>query len=331
MLLWMLLGAGPPADTVVDVDSAAVGVVEPVFEDAYAKSLAAVERAVVVASSDPHAGFDQLSAALPEVMGHMPLLAVDPAAKRVVLEGELALARAALVCDEPTAALASMSRVLFMLSMDGRLHDFSVERFGPRIAELYERRLTAIEAGDSGRVLVECTDASQVYIDGRQVARTLVCSRGVTLGVGEHWVWIAGEEQADGPLFHDLVVIAESGSVTRIVAPSPPPTPPPPAPTLVDGPASAPFEPEPAGALRLAPRWTEVSMIALSLGQGAIAASLLSTSPCEPGAQTSGRCPAVDPRDVGVAVATLGACLLVTSAVLLAVDEHRQKTRRRSR
>lgn len=295
-------------------------------EEGYLRALAVLKQATVEVNNARDPELDELERALDEIREFAPLLAADRRGRRAQIFAELALARVAVERGQNTRAEAIMARILQGLELSGELEDFPVDVLGPELEQLYALELQSLRAAERGRLMVRCARPCRVFVDEREVAQELVTGPGVELTVGEHRVWIAAAEDADAaePL-RSTVDIARAGERYPVrFGGSEPPAPgvsgPPGPPASVDAPSD-----------RVAPRWSEIGLVSLGVVTTGAGAALWAVDGSCPGGGDSGdfaTCPQLLETDAaGISMVVAGSAVLLTGAVMLAIDERRARRR----
>lgn len=291
---------------------------------AYARALAALDEAMIVANTDPEHGIVLLDRALAALHQFAPMLAADPPARSRRSLAHLALARAKLSLGDEQGAEDSIDAALRELG-DVEL---PLDALGPTLARRVEARRNTLAERGEGRVRVTCRSPCEVWIDEHDAAAALQPD-GLALLAGSHRAWIEDDagtvEQREFEVRAGLEVELQHPSDASPVAVSVP------APQLHE---DAPRSNRVASARpRVVPRWGELLGVGVGLAAIAGGAALWGIdSTCPGGASPSDieACPSLyDTRSVGITTLALGSALLVGSIVLLAVDERR--VRRASR
>lgn len=296
--------------------------VEPDVNDdvAYARALAALDEAVIVASTDPEQGIVLLNRALETLHQFAPVLATDRTARSRRSLAHLALARAKLSLGDEQGAEASVDATLREL---GDL-ELSIEALGPTLGRLVEARRTTLEGLGQGRVRVVCATPCRAWIDEHD-ADAALGPEGLVVWAGTHRAWI---EDPRGQLDRQRREFeVRSGESIELHYPSVAPPP-----ELAVPPERSDARPIDHRPRRLAPRWAELLGAGLGLAGLASGAALWAIdSTCPGGASPRDveACPSLyDTRGVGIASVALGSALVVTSVVLLTVDERRVRRAR---
>ncbi|EDM79973.1 hypothetical protein PPSIR1_23066 [Plesiocystis pacifica SIR-1] len=293
----------------------------------YERSLAAVQAATFATNTEPERGAIQLEVALRALLDHSPRLSSDQEGQRLQLLGELALARVALLRGEELRAATIMDRLLTIAELSGSRGEFDEETIGPRLSQLLRER-RAEDLGAWTRLRVHCSGPCAVFVDGRAVKLERVAGDGVPLSVGEHVLWI---EEGTRPRREWLEVDSSGELLERSTGASVEPPPP----SLAAGTLELPPASMPAGPTRgedrtkaILPRWLEIAGVVTGAGLGGASASLLVLDGrCVGGGSPSGpnACANLHQTQAGgVALAAAGATTLLTSAILLAIDERRR-------
>ncbi len=292
--------------------------------DAYAKAVTAVEQGMVEINTDPSNGVAALRAALTKLHDFAPQLANDPAALELRTTAELALARALLASGDPDAAAAAIDAALEGLAGAA----LPVDHLGPSLGALVEERQRALAARGQARLRVACSRPCQVYIDERESAADQTA--GISLPLGEHRVWIEGDESE--PLRTTLTLGDPDARLTLaypelIDAEAPPPS--------VDGhePRRGPASPLATQSRpRTAPRWAEITSLVLggaALAAGGVLWALDSKCPGGVDPTNIAACPELyNTRVAGITLVSAGAAAALTGGVMLVVDETQLGDRR---
>lgn len=286
--------------------------VDKARRNAVVEDLLAAEAA---ATEHPETAEPALRRALRAFTEIAPLVADDDYAQSARTYAQLALARTRLVAGDRLAAIKALDAAL----RTARGAPLPVTQFGPSLGALYDERVAALAQHEAATLEVRCTAACRVLVD------ELPFEPG-PLPAGHHRVWIESEHPGLPVLRREIdptpgQVVTLDYDEAPAPAPEPTPTPAPPAPA-------------PTPARRVLPRWTT----GLGLGLGALTAGA--------GGALVGidhRCtPSVaDPREVpcariydtdaaGWTLVALGSAVVLTSAVILVVDEVRQRRARRA-
>ena len=291
----------------------------------YKRSLATLRDATTATNIDPVVGAIALADALTEILDYAPLLAADPSGRELQVMGELALARAALLRGEQTEANRIVDRLLTILFVGEELERLDRAKLGPRLDALLAERVAKSPRERLTRLALTCSSTCSVYVDGRMIDAALATGAGVPLTIGHHAIWIEGTGRP--PLRERVIVEALDArlELSFVAIEAPPPR-------LVhpDG-SSADVPPPPTKVKRLAPRALEISLLAAGLaGVGAGTALLAIDGSCAGAGSRlgAGACPNLyETRTGGISTLTLGASVLITGSILLALDERQRRHR----
>jgi hypothetical protein len=243
------------------------------------------------ANHDPVTAATALVEALGSLADYAPEVAASPDAKEQRQFARLNLARAYLLADEDELAERAMDEAV--REAMGEVLD--ADLFGPSLADLYKRRVEALEQLGRARLLVRCAKPCEVYVNETAVDP----SEPSSLLLGSYRVWI---EDPSGrvPRKRELVELSEAEQVYEVafaaVVPPPPPRPKPPA------------KPK-----RIMPRGAEIALLVIGAGLTATGAALVAhNSNLDVGPMIGGA--------VGLAV---GAGMLTSAVITLSIDERK--------
>lgn len=288
----------------------------------YPHAVATVERAMLAINTDPTGGIEALREALADLHDHAPQLAEDPRALELRTLAKLALARGLLAGGDRQAAAAAVDDALASLGDAG----LPVDRLGPSLGALVEERQQVFAARGQARLRVACSVPCRVYVDER--SSSAAEPDGAQLPVGEHRVWIEGD-QAE-PL-RTTLTLADPGASLTIAYPEPAAVVP--APELIETDSRRrPRDRLAQPSKRVAPRWAEVGTLVIG-GAAAVAGAVLwaidSQCPGRIDPSDAAECPKLyDTRTAGIALVSAGGATALLGGVLLVVDEVRLGDRR---
>jgi hypothetical protein len=275
--------------------------------DAVVDALLAAE---AQATESPETAEGPLQDALRGFFEVAPLVAGDARAQEARAFALLALARTRLVLGRPQDAAAAVDDAMITIHQG----PLPVDQFGPAMAVLVDERATVLAPLPMASLTVRCSVPCLMLVDEQPFTDALV--------PGAHRVWV--EALAPGlPVLRRALRLAPGESVELrydVEAPAP---------------APRPLPSVPAAAKRVLPRWA--SVLGVAVGAGAVASGGVLVG-------VDLRCPDLgDPRQVpqclrvlntdtgGFVLLGVGSAMLVTAAVILAVDEIRARRARSSR
>jgi hypothetical protein len=264
-----------------------------------------------------------LADALAQMDTHALALADDEAGRRGVIMARLNLARGYLKAGDSAAAERELDRLL----RESLGAEVPSGRFGPDIDKLFASRKAALDAAGKGTLSIACVAPCEVVID-----TTRVEPGEHELYLGAHSLQIHSTDGNSEPLAQ-TVELTEPGAAIAVeygnrqppgLDPDPEPAAPPPT-----------IEPEPAPVVppqpkRMLSRGVEIDGVIL--GTGLVVAGVIMFALDENCVNRD-----ADPEFCGrrwegtaggAVTVGLGSALLITSAVLLAVDERRVKAQR---
>jgi hypothetical protein len=288
-------------------------------DDEYAAAVAAVADAMVEINTDPEQGSARLRAALERLWDFAPMLAEDPAALEQRTLAEFALARAELARGDRYAAAATIDASLEALG--GRPVD--TERLGPSLGALVEERAQALQARGSARLRIECDVPCRVLVDERNAGDVEVpgSARELAVPLGRHRVWVEDLSRSEGEPLRTTVALDSADALATVTYPE-----------AEVPPASRVRSSDddfrmPGPIKRVAPRWLEVSALAVG-GAAVVAGAVLWAidSRCPRGADPNDvvACPELyDTRVAGITLVAAGGAAALTGGVMLVVDETR--------
>lgn len=308
----------------------------------YDEALATLRAAMDEVNADPdgEAPLAALRGALDALPDHAPLLAEDPGALELRLRAELVLARAQLYQGDRYAAAATLDTCL---ERAGGI-PLDSARLGPRLGALVDERREVQAARGEARLRVECAEPCRVLIDERNYGSVERSgqARELSLPLGEHRVWLAPLEPLEGKAEPLRVVVqldsTDDAPTLSFPVPSPGDGPatdgaPVPAPTVgAERRGALGLRSPPMGETdrdRLAPRWLEITGIAIGGAELIAGATLWALdSRCPGGGDVTDveACPQLyDTKTAGIVLSTLGLAAVATSGALLGVDSSRAR------
>ncbi len=277
------------------------------------------------ATENPESAESVLLEALRNFGDVAPMVAEDDYAQSARVYAQLALARTRLVLDQPAGAAAALDTALRI----ARGTALPVNQFGPTLVALHDERAAVLGGLAPATLAVDCAAPCRVFVDERPYD-------GESLVPGHHRVWV--EAEAPGVLVLRREVDLEPGEqrtldYDRVPPPVVPTEPAEDTPPTTTAPPAATTPSEAPG--RILPRWATVFGLATGVAVTGVGAALVAVDH---------RCPSLeDPRQVdclnildtdagGWTLVGLGSAAVITSAVLLTVDEVRtRRARRRGR
>ncbi len=274
-----------------------------------------LRRAIDAVNEDPDVATEQLRNALDAAAAAPGVMARDPDAHGLRIEGLLTLARAYLVLDARPRA----ERVIDEAIRISRGDIPPIEEFGPSLATLYNDRVAAPELRPAGSVHVSCETACRVILDGR-VAGTGVDLVVTGIPLGDHLIRME-PRQRSVEHFEQRTFTITDGDRAQEFSYAPPQAPA--VPSTTQPPTDDP------GSGRKLPRWA--SILGMSVGAAMVIGGIVLVV-------VDGKCPdGEDPmgdnacREVlqsktgGIVTAAIGGAALVGFSVTLGVGETKDK------
>ncbi|MEM9455862.1 MAG: hypothetical protein AAGF11_16900 [Myxococcota bacterium] len=280
--------------------------------NAVVEDLLAAEAA---ATEDPQTAEPALQRTLRAFAEIAPLVADDDYAQSARTYAQLALARTRLVTGDRPGAIEALDTAL----RTARGAAMPVTQFGPSLSALYDERLAALAQQEPATLEVHCRSACRILVDERPFEPG-------PLPAGRHRVWIEAKHpglpvlrREIDPVPAEVVTLHYDEAPAPEPAPAPTTTPPPPAPTPVR---------------RVLPPWATglgLGLGTLTAGGGGVLVGI--DHRCTQSFRDPRRalCPEIYDTDAaGWTMVAVGSAIVVTSAVLLVVDEVRQRRAGRS-
>lgn len=249
-----------------------------------------------------------------------PALADDPAARQRVIMARLNLARGYLKAGDQAAAEREIDRVLREAFDD----TVPAGRFGPDVSKLARERQAALDGAGKAKLELVCHQPCEVLVGARRIDPA-----GTELYLGTYALRVRSVDGSVEPLERS-VELSEAGATVTIefgAAPQPEPEPEP-APEPEPEPAPAPVVDAPAPVVppkRIAPRGIEIDGLVFGAGLMVAGGIMLGfDGKCTDGSDSPRACPKIfEGTAGGIASLAVGGALLITSAVLLAIDERK--------
>lgn len=265
------------------------------------------------ATERPETAEPGLRRALSEFAAAAPLVANDEQAQTARIYALLALARTLLVSHQDTAAANTIDEALHVARDDA----LPVAQFGPALERLHDARVDALAGLQPGTLVIECTVPCKAWLNERPIEPGTHA-----LPVGPYRVWIEAEVP-NLPVVRETARIrkGETVSVRYELDPS-----------LVDASDRPPKHAVAERPDRTLPRWASIVGVSVGAGLVGTGAALVAVDR---------RCPDLaDPRSTpcanilntdggGWATLGVGGAMLISAAVILAVDEIRLRRARK--
>jgi hypothetical protein len=279
------------------------------------------------ANEEPSAGVGPLEAALERYEALAFDVARDSKAHEARVYAMLALARAHLSLDQPEDAQRIMDEAIRIARGD----PLPAKTFGPRLLELYEKRMAAPENAPKGQVVVECTPACDVLLN----ARLAGSGRKVELSdipLGAHRVRArSSDRDIDRSIDERFVLTADQPTMRLELAPTDEDDA---RPSTSPNATTTRITDSPSGQRRLLPRWAGI--VGVATGAAALIAGgvlLGFHGRCPDGSDPSGENACVNvlsTRNPGIAMLAVGGAIFTGFGVVLILDETRARRRRTS-
>jgi hypothetical protein len=308
--------------------------IAPPPADDYAGAKQQVDDASLAASNKADA---EVVAALADALARMDAwsreLADDEAGRNALVMARLNLARGYLKLGDAAAAERELDRLL----RESLGEPVPANRFGPELNKLFKQRQAKLDADGKATLALVCVAACEIVLDHHRIE-----PGSLELYLGSHALTIASVDGAIEPLVQRVELTAPGVTTTVEIGPPPAPEPEPqPEPEPEPEPVVAPppvIEPPPVERdvappppKRMFPIGVEVDGMVLGAGLAIAGGVMLAyDGRCTDGNPATPTCPKIFESTAGGAISiALGGALLLTSTVLLAIDEGRQHHHRR--
>jgi hypothetical protein len=264
--------------------------------------------------------------ALAQMDAHVLALADDEAGRRSVVMARLNLARGYLKAGDQPAAERELDRLL----RESLGTEVPASRFGPDLNKLFKARQTALDAAGKAKLSIVCHAPCEVVLGTSRVELDAPIMSDLYLGT--HVLRIRSSDGSVEAL-EQAVELSEPGAAVVVEFAKPEPEPEPePVPEPVPAPVPAPVVEAPPPPVvgpppvkRMLPRGIEIDGLVFGTGLIIAGGVMLAFDGQCPGQDADlSTCPKIWESTAGGAVSLgLGGALWITSAVLLAIDEHR--------
>lgn len=297
--------------------AASLGAAGP-SEDAYSRAVENLGVAIdAVGEVDSKAASAALKLAIAAVLSHPVALRGDPSTLEQITRARLHLVWCYLDLDDQVAANAAMDSAI--RSMAGTALPMNEPGLGTVLRPVYDERLRALQAAGTATIDVDCKVRCEVLVEGHRSPNPTN-----PLFLGDYQIWILARDGSVAPQRY-AVSLEQPGQVVSLVfeegAEGEGSTD---GPAITAPSASGRDEPRQRDSKRMLPRWAEALTMVAGVGVLAAGAALTAIDgKCTGGGDIYTCLRVWENQPQGYALIGLGAALVITSGVMLTIDEVR--------